>query len=413
MNLFDELSSWPSVQARHAAAPLLREREQYLATMLKRGVSRSSVRSAAAYLIHIVRLLELTSLRKVELNEIEAAGREWVAYEGPLRRHKPPGAPITFVRIAESWLRFHGQMPIPPPNPFQPQIEAFAEAMRIRGLSSATVSGLCYRALTFLRWFGDQHPSLNSVSLRHIDEFFASKRREGWSVYTLASNSNAVRTFFSYAELRGWCTPSIALGIQIPKVPSSDNRPKGPKWTEVRRLIASASGPSRRDLHARAILLLFAIYGLRSSEVTQLRFADFDWHSETFTVHRAKRGGIQQFPIQYEVGEAIIRYLQHGRPHSATDYVFVAARRPHGRIGPGPMYQLVCTRMLALGIRSEKLGPHSLRHACATRLLKKGASLREIADFLGHRTLKTVSVYAKLDTRSLRKVASFSMAGVL
>ena len=130
-------------------------------------------------------------------------------------------------------------------------------------------------------------------------------------------------------------------------------------------------------------------------------------------MHRAKRGGIQQFPIQYEVGEAIIRYLQRGRPHSATDYVFVAARSPHGRIHSGPMYFLVSTRMLALGIRPEQLGPHSLRHACATRLLKKGTSLREIADFLGHRTLKTVSIYAKLDTRSLRKVASFSMAGVL
>jgi hypothetical protein len=32
MNLFDEISSWPSVHARHAAAPLLREREQYLAS---------------------------------------------------------------------------------------------------------------------------------------------------------------------------------------------------------------------------------------------------------------------------------------------------------------------------------------------------------------------------------------------
>ena len=61
----------------------------------------------------------------------------------------------------------------------------------------------------------------------------------------------------------------------------------------------------------------------------------------------------------------------------------------------------------------EQRGPHSLRHACATRLLKKGTSLREIADFLGHRNLRTVSIYAKLDTRSLRKVASFSMAGVL
>jgi integrase/recombinase XerD len=414
MNLFDEISSWPSLHARHEAAPLLREREQYLAMMLKRGVSRTVVRSTAAYLIHIVRLLRMTSLRKVELNEIEMAGREWASYQGPLRKKlRRPGAPFMFVRTAQSWLRFHGQLPTLPPNPFQPLIEAFAEAMRNRGLSSATVGAHCYRLARFLRWFGDRARSLDSISLRHIDEYFAFKRREAWSVSTVVTNSQALRSFFSYAELRSWCAPGIALGIQSPKTRGSDTRPKGPKWTEVRRLIASASGSSPSDLRAKAILLLFAVYGLRSSEVARLRFSDFDWYGETFTVHRAKRGGIQQFPIQYEVGEAIIRYLRHGRPRSATDYVFVAAQVPHGRIRPGPMNQIVRTRMLALGIRPQQLGPHSLRHACATRLLKKGTSLREIADFLGHRNLKTVSIYARLDTRSLRKVASFSMAGVL
>jgi hypothetical protein len=101
MNLFDEISSWASLHARHEAAPLLREREQYLASRLKRGVNRTVVRSTAAYLIHIVRLLEMSSLRKVELKEIEAAGRRWAAYEGPLRKKlKRPGAPFMFVRIA-------------------------------------------------------------------------------------------------------------------------------------------------------------------------------------------------------------------------------------------------------------------------------------------------------------------------
>jgi site-specific recombinase XerD len=318
-----------------------------------------------------------------------------------------------FVRVAQSWLRFHGQLATRPPNPFQHLAEEFAGAKRIQGLSSVTVDTLRDRVLTFLRWFGDQHQDLNSVLLRHVDEFLAIKRREGWTVRTIASSSGTLRSFFNYAELRGWCAPGIALGIQHPASRGAHNRPKGPKWTEVRRLIASASGSSPSDLRAKAVLLLFAIYGLRSSEVAQLQFSDFDWDSETFTVHRAKRGGIQQFPIQYEVGEAIIRYLQHGRPRSATNYVFVAAQLPHGRIRPAPMHQLVSTRMLALGIKPEQLGPHSLRHACATRLLKKGTSLREIADFLGHRNLKTVSIYARLDTRALRKVASFSMAGVL
>jgi integrase/recombinase XerD len=90
----------------------------------------------------------------------------------------------------------------------------------------------------------------------------------------------------------------------------------------------SASYPLRQrntpaELRACALFLLFSIYGLRSSEVAGLRLEDFDWRNETFTVRRAKRGGIQQYPIQYEVGEAILKYLQHGRPQSSCRHVFL------------------------------------------------------------------------------------------
>ena len=62
---------------------------------------------------------------------------------------------------------------------------------------------------------------------------------------------------------------------------------------------------------------------LRSSELAQLRLSDFDWRDETFSVRRAKRGGIQHYPNQYEVGEAIIRYLQKTRSDliTASSYI--------------------------------------------------------------------------------------------
>ncbi len=201
------------------------------------------------------------------------------------------------------------------------------------GLAPATVLGYSSRALGFLKWFAERHDGLEFVSLRHIDEFMASKREEGWSLRSLATECQALRSFFGYAEIRGWCVPGIPLGIRSPRIPKYEDRPKGATWADTRRLIESASGSSPNELRAKALLLLFAIYGLRSSEVAGLRLNDFDWRSETFSVRRAKRGGIQQFPIQYEVGEAIIHYLQKGRPRSSSRHVFVSKYRPHGPIG--------------------------------------------------------------------------------
>ena len=413
MKLSEQISRFPSVRARHETAPLLLEREQYLRYLLERGFKRNVIRCTAAYLIHIIRIMQLTELRTVHREEIEAAGKAWAAYGGPLRRNNSKGSPEVFVRIARCWFRFHGQLFSPkPPDPFRDIQRDFAQSLRGRGLAGPTVHGYTFRAHSFLRWYGERHDNLASVSLRDVDEYLSSKRNEGWSVRTMASTCQGLRSFFSYAELRGWCAPYIALGIRSPRIPKYDIEPRGPTWADVRRVIACANGPLAGDLRAKAILLLFAVYGLRSSEVAQLRLSDFDWRNETFTVRRAKRGGVQQYPIQYEVGEAIIRYLQNGRPRCSSRHLFVSTYKPHGPIGLAPMWQLVRKRMTLAGLQSSYRGPHSLRHSCATRLLGRGSSLQEIADFLGHRNLRSVGIYAKFDTRSLRKVAAFSLAGV-
>jgi integrase len=151
---------------------------------------------------------------------------------------------------------------------------------------------------------------------------------------------------------------------------------------------------------------------MRSCEIAGLRLEDFDWYNETLTVRRGKRGRVQQFPIQYEVGEAILEYLRSVRPRCSCRHLFVTRYYPHRPVLPTTLRPIVTNRMMKLGIKSEQMGPHSLRHACATQLLRKGSSLREIADFLGHRNLGSVSIYAKHDPYTLRRVADFSLRGV-
>jgi integrase len=165
------------------------------------------------------------------------------------------------------------------------------------------------------------------------------------------------------------------------------------------------------SLRAKAILMLCSIYALRSSEVTGLRLSDFDWRNETFSVKRAKRGGYQRYPLQYKVGEAILGYLTKGRPRCLCRNVFVTLGQPYRPMSAVALWQVVSRRFKLLGIESRHHGPHALRHACATHLLRKGTSLKDIADFLGHRDAKSVGIYAKYDTRSLRKVAAFRLTG--
>jgi integrase/recombinase XerD len=414
--MMESILEQSGARRRHRVAPLLKEREQYLSHLLQRGTSQHRVRSVAAYLIHIIRLMELTTLRRVDLEEIKQAGECWATYRGPHRRRRAGRtAAFCFTNVAKNWFRFHGQLAVPPapPRPFHELIRDFVEFMRsAQGLSPDTIRGYSSRAGIFLAWLATRHNSLSSVSMNDVDEFLARKARDGWGPGTLVAQCQALRAFFCHAGIRGWCAPGIARGIRSPAVPKYDGLGRGPTWKDVRQLLQSTKGSKPATLRARAILSLCSIYALRSSEIARLRLSDFDWRDETFAVQRSKRGGIQHYPIQYEVGEAILRYLRSGRPRCSCRHVFVTLRPPYRPLQSSSLWQIVSRRIKQLGIASRYKGPHALRHACATHLLNKGTSLKEIADFLGHRDSRSIGIYAKYDTRSLRKVAAFRLAGL-
>jgi site-specific recombinase XerD len=289
----------------------------------------------------------------------------------------------------------------------------FVEFLRsTHGLSPVTVLGYSSRAKLFLSWLADRTSDLSRVCLTDVDDFFEAKCSQGWLPSTVANHAQGLRAFFGYAGMRGWCAPPLATGIRTSPLPKFDGVSKGPTWKDVRRMLRFDSKTTTPSLRAHAILLLCSIYALRSSEVAGLRLRDIDWREETLYVRRAKRGGYQRYPLRYEVGEAIIGYLTKGRPRCACRNVFVTLGQPHRPLSASAMWQIVSGRFRRLGIKSERHGPHALRHACATHLLKKGSSLKEIADFLGHRDAKSIAIYAKYDTRSLRNVAASRLAGL-
>jgi site-specific recombinase XerD len=53
-----------------------------------------------------------------------------------------------------------------------------------------------------------------------------------------------------------------------------------------------------------------------------------------------------------------------------------------------------------------------LRHTAASRMVNGGASFKEVADVLGHRSLQTTGIYAKLDLDVLASVALPWIGGV-
>lgn len=254
--MIESVSHYPSVHLRHRSAPLLRERDQYLTHLLQTGLNTTRVRCTATFLVHIVRILELNSLRPVELDEIDEASARWTKYRSLERRGTGRAAVATrlnFARIARAWLSFHNCLVVPaaPVGSFDTQLAEFQYSLKVhRGLSPATVSSYTQRAKNFLEWVAQQHEDLSLVSIRDVDRFFADKRERGWQLGTVATHCQALRAFFGYAAERGWCDRGLSRGIVSPRLPKYTEAPKGPSWVQVRQLIRSVNGKTPKELRA-------------------------------------------------------------------------------------------------------------------------------------------------------------------
>jgi integrase len=186
----------------------------------------------------------------------------------------------------------------------------------------------------------------------------------------------------------------------------------GPSWDDVRRLLATTEGDQPRNIRDRAMLMLLAIYGLRAGEVNRLRLEDFDWEHEVFRVVSSKTGRVRSYPLVRSVGDAILRYLQEVRPRSSHRELFLSLNAPLRPVRTS-LSGMVRDRLRSLHVSLPHYGAHVLRHACATRLLTAGLSLKEIGDQLGHTAPDSTRIYAKVDLVGLRQVADFDMGGVL
>jgi len=414
--MLDEFLEHPFFLNRHRQAPLLKERESFLNHLQQQGTSRKALRNLSAELLQVVRLLKLMEMRDVSLEEIQRAARCWARQQrANPKAHSYGNSASSFIYAAKKWLRFHGRLKLPSARPmrFADQLSDFARYMtEEQGLSPYSVRSYCSQTASFLGWFGERHRLLARARIEDVDEFLAMKGASGWNRKSVSVVAQALRAFFRYAETRGWCATGFAKGIQGPKVYKYEGLPEGPSWEEVRRLLRSVKGSGRAALRARAILSLLAIYGLRSGEVSRLMLSDFDWREEVFEVNHSKRGGPQRYPLQREVGDAILQHLKRGRPQCTCRHLFVTLNPPYRPLGAYGLWALTSRRLGAVGIQCRKKGPHVLRHACATRWLQQGASFKEIGDLLGHCSLESVGIYAKVDLPALRAVAAVDLGGL-
>ena len=274
-----------------------------------------------------------------------------------------------------------------------------------RGLAPATILSYVPFVRAFLQHrFGSGHVSLSSLRAGDVTGF-VQHMAPGMNRKRAKLMTTALRSFLHHVRYRGEGVPDLVAAVPVVANWSMDSVPRAISAEQVHRLLTSIDRTAAMGRRDYAILLLLARLGLRLSEVAYLELDDIDWR--TATLHVRTKGGVRNdFPLSDEVGEAIARYLRHGRPSSRSRRVFLRVRAPIGGFrSPGGVGSVIRHALERAGIDAPTRGAHQFRHGLSIEMMRQGASLSEIGDVLGHRHPDTTRIYAKVDLEALRTLA--------
>jgi site-specific recombinase XerD len=294
-----------------------------------------------------------------------------------------------------------------PPTPLEQWLAEYdAYLERVVGLAVGTRQGALPLARRFITsCFGTAAPDWSSLTAPMITAFVCQEaaRRQGAGRKRPAV---VVRSFLRFLVFRG----AIRAGLEAAA-------PTPPQWThatlptrltpqEVERLLAMYDDGTASGLRNRAMLLLLARLGLRAHEVISLCLDDIDWADGRMGIRPGKTPRARSLPLPQDVGCAVVAYVQNGRPPSPHRHVFLQCRPPFQPLTHRAVWWMVRQAFQRAGLALRpRTGSHLFRHTAASHMLNRGASFKEVADVLGHRSLQTTGIYAKLDLEALAAVA--------
>jgi integrase len=184
----------------------------------------------------------------------------------------------------------------------------------------------------------------------------------------------AVLTWARHKRLtpKGWQHPVRETRAE----PENNARARFLSADECERLLKVAR--ISRWAKLRLLILMALTTGARRGELLGLRYGDVDLQAGTATLARTKNGEARVLVLT----PAVVTEIKYFGAGAAAELLFASKRRP-GR----PHNFLSAWQQALKNAHIEGCTFHDLRHTAASRLAQSGASLVELSDFLGHRTM--------------------------
>lgn len=295
-------------------------------------------------------------------------------------------------------------------NEFLREVDRLVQRQRTLGLAEENLKARCRHWRMFTAWLVNvrHRQRFDEVTVEDITQWKAHvlllrTRKGGLPLRprTMHCIHCAIRTLCAWLVQEGILAPSVARSYALPRI--GRTYIAAPRHAQVRRALRAISTADSVGHLLRAMGETLYSTGARPSEVLRIDIGDVD--SENGLVRLIGKARKERV---VPIGEQAIRWIQSYRHGVRPTFLRDPAEKALflGFYGGRLTYQVFRRWWSRLARRLPALAgltAYSLRRACATELVRSGASLSAVQDQLGHEDARNLIHYVRTDLADLKK----------
>ena len=255
--------------------------------------------------------------------------------------------------------------------------EKMKQQMEIRGLSENTQESYLRAAAQLVKFFMVSPEQLGVEDIHAYQLHLIRERQLAAATYNV-----------HVAALRFLYQTTLNVDWRIDAIPFSKKNKSLPVVLSPEEVLSLYDAVG--NVKHKAIILTLYDTGARASEAVHLKLTDIDSKRMCVRIEQGKGRKDRYVPLSDTLLKVLRHYWSSQRRHSRT-WLF-PGQKPELPYNRRSLHKVIGAARTRSGIQ-KPVTAHILRHSFATRLLESGVDIRTIQILLGHRSLRTTSIY--------------------